>query len=202
MVIAIRSGDLDTAYRLSESALAIRKELGDKDGIAFGLNNSGLVVLGLGEYDRTIQAFKAAVEASRESKDDYNLGPALGNLAIAYLFKGELDLAHEYLLQEAKFAQEKWNPMHKANSVYWLALYSFERKQFRRVIQLSSYLETEKTHFSYLFFLPPIIPATFQRIKTVAQAQLDEEDWQSAEAEGKAMTLDQALAFALEGIDE
>jgi hypothetical protein len=106
------------------------------------------------------------------------------------------------LLQEAKFAQEKWNPMHKANSIYWLAMYSFEQKQFRKFIQLNSYLKTETSHLSYLYFLPQNIPATFQRNITTAQGQLDEENLHSAEAEGKAMTLDLALAYALEGIIE
>lgn len=113
-----------------------------------------------------------------------------------------MDLAREYILQGAKLAQEKWNPMHKANSIYWLAMYSFEQKQFRKFIQLNSYLETEKSHLSYLYFLPQNIPATFQRNITAAQAQLDEDNLHSAEAEGKAMTLDQAFDYALEGIDE
>jgi tetratricopeptide (TPR) repeat protein len=200
--IAVRSGDLDAARLISESTLAIRKELGDKDGIAFELNNAGLISLGLSDYDRAIKSFKATVEASRETRSDYILGYALGNLGVAYLFKGNMDLARAYLLRVAKLAQEKWNPVHKATSIYWLAMYSFEQKQFRKFIQLNSYLETEKSHLVYLYFLPQIIPATFQSNVATVHVQLDEESLNSAEAEGKAMTLDQAFAYALEGINE
>jgi hypothetical protein len=121
---------------------------------------------------------------------------------MAYLFDGETELAYECFLQAAKFAQEKWNPMVKASSVYWLAMYSFEQKQFRKFIQLNSFLENEKALLIYLYFLPPNVIEAFQRNVMVARTKLNEETLNSSEAEGKSMTLDQALAYALKENDE
>jgi len=201
-IIALRSGELETARHLAELNLTIRKEMGDKDGEVFELNHGGLVAVGQGDYDRAQKLFRACIEASREIRNDHMLGYALGNLGIVYLFKGEMDLAREYFLQAAKLAQEKWNPIHKANSIYWLAMYSFEQKQFRKLILLNSFLGSEKSHNIYLLYWPPIIQTTFQRNIAAARAELSEESFHGAEAEGKAMTLEQAFAYAMEGIND
>ena len=199
IMIAFRLGKFETARVLFESTLAIRKELGDLDGIAAALNDGGLVALAESDYKRAQKLFRDNIEASRGI---YSWGFALGGLGMAYLFDGETELAHECFLQAAKFAQEKWNPMVKASSVYWLAMYSFEQKQFRKFILLNSFLENEKTLLIYLYFLPPNVVEVFQRNVLTARTKLNEETLSGAEAEGKAMTLDQALAYAMQGIDE
>jgi predicted ATPase/class 3 adenylate cyclase len=199
IALAFRSREFETARLLSESILAIHQELGNPEGIAAALSLGGLVSLAQSDYKRAQKLFRDSIEASREM---YSWGYALGGLGMAYLFNGEMALAHGYFLQAAKFAQEKWNPMVKASSVYWLAMYSFEQKQFRKFIQLNSFLETEKSLFIYVYYLPPNILETFQRNVITARTKLNQETLNSLEAEGKAMTLDQALAYALEGIDE
>jgi hypothetical protein len=50
--------------------------------------------------------------------------------------------------------------------------------------------------------LPPNILEAFQRNVMAARVQLDQETLNRAETQGKAMTLEQALAYALEGINE
>lgn len=196
--IAFRSGEFETARLLSESVLAIRQELGDSDGIAAALSHGGLVALAQSDYERAQRLFRDNVEATRGI---YSWGYALGGLGLAYLFDGEMALAHGYFLQAAKCAQENSNPMLKASSIYWLAMYSFEQKQFRKFIQLNSFLENEKALFIYVFYLPPNIVEAFQRKVITARTKLNQETLNGAEAEGKAMTLDQALAYALKGID-
>ena len=199
IMIAFRLGEFETARVLFESTLAIRKELGDLDGITAALNDGGLVALAESDYKRAQKLFRDNMEASRGI---YSWGFALIGLGMAYLFDGETDLAHGCFLQAAKFAQEKWNPILKASSIYWLAMYRFEQKQFRKFIQLNSFLENEKALFIYLYYLPPNIVEAFQRNVMAARTQLDQETLKRAEAAGKAMTLDQALAYALEEVNE
>jgi tetratricopeptide (TPR) repeat protein len=198
-LIALHSGELETARILNESNLAIRHELGDKEGIAYELYNGGVVAISQGDYERARKLYFAAIETCREARSDYLLTGSLGNLGLVYLFKGEKEQAREYFLQVSKLAQEKWEPGHKANSIYWLAMYSFEQKQFRKFIKLNSFLEGKNLLFLYLLFFP-MIQTTFHSNVAAARAELGEESFQRAEAEGKTMTLDQALAYALEGI--
>lgn len=199
--LALRSGEWETAQKLSESNLAIRRELGDKDGIAYALWIGGIVALHQGDYEHARKMFLAAMEASHEAKSNYVLGISLGNLGVAYLFKGEMDQARECYLQVTKLAQEKWYLDLKAFSICWFALYCFEHKQFRKFIELHSFLERDNLLFIYLY-LVPIIQTILQKNIAVARAALSETDSHSAAANGKAMTLDQALAYALEEINE
>ena len=197
--IAFRSREFETARLLSESLLAIHQELGDPEGIAAALSLGGLVALAQSDHKRAQKLFRDSIEASREM---YSWGYVLGGLGLAYLFDGEMALAHGYFLEAAKFAQEKWNPNFKASSIYWLAMYSFEQKQYRKFIQLNSFLETEKSLFIYVYYLPPNIVEAFQRNVMAARTKFNQETLSSLEAEGKGMTLEQALAYALKGIDE
>jgi predicted ATPase/class 3 adenylate cyclase len=199
--VALRSGELEAAQKVSEANLAIRRELGDKDGIAYALWNGGIVAIHQGDYERARQMFLAAIEASYEAKSDYVWGISLGNLGVTYLFQGEMDQARACYLQVTKLAQEKWSLDLKAFSICWFALYCFEHKQFRKFIELNSFLERDNLLFIYLY-LVPIIQTILQKNITVARAALSEADCYRAEANGKAMTLDQALAYALEGVSE
>ena len=199
--VALRSGELETAQKLSESNLAIRRELGDRDGTAYALWIGGIVAIHQGDYERASKMFLTAIEASYEAKSDYMLGISFGNLGVAYLLKGEMDRARECYLQVAKLAQEKWHPDLKALSICWFALYCFEHKQFRKFIQLNSFLEIGNPLFIYLY-LVPIIQTIRQKKVAGARAELSEADFYRAEADGNAMTLDQALAYALEGVNE
>jgi len=199
--VALRSDELETAQKVSELNLAIRRELGDKDGIAYALWIGGIVAIHQGDYERASKMFLTAIDASYEAKSDYMLGISFGNLGVAYLFKGEMDRARECYLRVAKLAQEKWNSDLKALSICWFALYCFEHKQFRKFIQLNSFLARDNLLFIYLY-LVPIIQTILQRNIAVARAELSEADFERAETDGKAMTLDQALAYALEGVNE
>ena len=199
--LALRSGELENAQKLSESNLAIRRGLGDKDGIAYALWFGGIVAIHQGDYESATKKFLAAIEASREARSNSVLGLTLGSLGMAYLLQGEMDQARESIVQAAKFAQEKWILSYKACSICWLALYYFEQKQFRKFIELNSFLEGENLMFIYLY-LVPIIETILQKNTAVAHAELGEAEFQRVEADGKAMTLDQALEYALEGVDE
>jgi len=199
--IALRSGEFENAQKLSESNLAIRRGLGDKDGIAYALWISGIVAIHQADYVRASKLFLTAIEASLEARSNSVLGLTLGSLGMAYLFQGEMEQARESIVQVAKLAQEKWILSYKAFSICWLALYCFEQKQFRKFIELNSFLEGEHLMFIYLY-LVPIIQTILQKNIAVARIELSQADFDRAEADGKAMTLDQALAHALEGINE
>jgi len=195
--LAARSGDWEAARLVNESNLATRRELGDKEGIAFGLYRGGILAVSQGDNELAHQLFESAVEASREAASDFLLGLSLGNLGAVYLLKGDMNQAHVYILQLARLAQEKWNPTHKATSICLLALYGFERKQFRKFLQLYGFLQGENPIIVY-FYQFKFLETVLQKNMAIARAEIGEGIFKQAEAEGKAMTLDQALDYALE----
>ena len=198
LLIALHSGQIEAAVSLNESNLAIRKELGDLEGIAYGVSLEGNLATHQGNYQRAEKSYMVAIEASHEARSVYVLGWSLAELGIVYLIRGEIEQACEYFLQVVNLAQEKWFPFLKALGLCLLALYSFEQKQFRKFIQLNGF---NHLLVAYLYYRP-WLQMILQKNIAIAREELGEEDFYRAEAEGKAMTLDQALAYALEGINE
>jgi len=202
LVIALRSADFETARILTESSLAIREELGDKDGIAYGLTQKGLVAMAQDDYELAQKFYSAAVEASREARNDFMLGWSQLILGIVYLLGGKMHLARECFLQTTKLTVVRRYSLLKRYIIYCLVAYSFEQKYFRKFVQLNSFLEKEKNlNDPFLFWLPSNVQTNFQKKVTTARAELDQESLNRAEADGKAMTLEQALVYALEGVD-
>lgn len=199
--IALRSGELETAHILSEANLAIRYEIGDQDGITYELFQGGIVAMHQKNYEQAQKLFLAAIDASQLGRSVYILGLSLGDLGVTYLLEGEMERARSYFLQVAKLALDKRFYIHKALTACLFALYDFETKQYRKFIQLMSFLENKNFLAMYLYGRP-ILETTIQKNTAIAHAKVGEEIFRKADLEGKAMTLDQAFDYALEGFDE
>lgn len=199
--IALRFGELETAHLLSESNLTIRHEIGDQDGITYELFTGGIVAMHQKNYEQAQKLFLAAIDASQLGRSIYILGLSLGDLGVTHLLKGEMEQAREYFLRVAKLALDKWFYIHKALTACLFALYDFETKQYRKFIRLMSFLENRNFLSMYLYSRP-ILETTLQKNMAIARAEVGEKIFKQAEEEGKAMTLDQAFDYALEGFDE
>ena len=161
-----------------------------------------MVALAQDDYELAQKFYSAGVEASREARNDFMLGWSQLILGVSYLLEGEMHLARECFLQTTKLAVVRRYSLLKRYIIYCLVVYSFEQKDFRKFVQLNSFLEKEKNlNDPFLFWLPSNVRTDFQKKVAAARAGLDQEDLNHAEADGKAMTLEQALACAVEGID-
>jgi tetratricopeptide (TPR) repeat protein len=196
--LALHLGDFDTAQALSESSLAIRMELGDKDGIADGLTINASIALGRGDYASAKELYIGAMDVCRETRAWHTFGLSLGNLGVTYLLDGDLRQAHEIFLQTVQFAREKANPILLAGCIYWSALLVFNQKQYRQFIQLFSAIADTKYYYSIIYYVPPIVQATFEQYILTAHEKLDKQVLDAAESEGKAMTLEQVFGLVEE----
>jgi tetratricopeptide (TPR) repeat protein len=73
-------GDIATARELFEESLALWRQLGDARGIAYALNNLGLVAQEQEEYGTARQRFEESLTLSRELGDQYAVASLLDNL--------------------------------------------------------------------------------------------------------------------------
>ena len=199
--LANRSEEWETARTLNESHLAIRRELGDKEGTAFGLYHGGITAVSQGDYDPAQNLFETAIEASHAARSNVVLGTSIGGLVVVHLLKRDMHQMHEHILQLVMLAQEKWDPTLKAVSVCLLALYGFEHKQFRKFTQLYGFLQSENPIRIFLYHFK-FLETVLHKYMAIAHAEVGEEIFKQAEAEGKTMTLDQAFEYALERFDE
>ncbi|HPQ70876.1 MAG TPA: tetratricopeptide repeat protein [bacterium] len=89
-------GDLKKAAQYHEQALAIDREIGDRQGEAADLGNLGLVYQNLGELEKAAQYHEQALAIHRELGVRQGEAQNLGNLGIVYANLGEFKKAAEH----------------------------------------------------------------------------------------------------------
>ena len=199
---AFWSGDLETASHWNEAGIALRKEIGDKDGLAFMLTMSAVIPLSQRDYESAKRRLMAALEACKDAPNKLSLGLALGYLGLTCFFEDNLGEAFDYFLQLVTLAYEKSHTSLKTLGLYYLALFLFSQKQYLTAVQIIGAWEGSKTYNITLLYDLPIVRHARQQYFLDAREALGENDFNAAYAEGRAMTLDQATAYALKELGQ
>ena len=90
-------GEYDKAKEYLEKALAIRIQIGDKEGEAADYANLGTVFQSVGEYEKAKEYLKKALVIRKEIGDKSGEGSSYGSLGAVFHSVGEYDKAKEYL---------------------------------------------------------------------------------------------------------
>jgi tetratricopeptide (TPR) repeat protein len=99
-------GELPAAIRLYEYALAVSREIGDRDLEGFLLDNLASTNTERREYGRAVELYQQALAIAREIGDLRREGVALSNLASAYVELGQTDQAAELYWRALDIARE------------------------------------------------------------------------------------------------
>ncbi|MFB2877664.1 CHAT domain-containing protein, partial [Floridanema aerugineum] len=89
-----------------QQALAIYREIGDRNGEGQSLGNLGLAYYSLGDYRKAIEYQQQSLAIAREIGDRNGEGQSLGNLGLAYYSLGDYRKAIEYYQQSLAIARE------------------------------------------------------------------------------------------------
>jgi non-specific serine/threonine protein kinase len=87
--LAERQGDYERAVALHEDALVLRRERGDRQGIAASLNNLGIVAYHQGNYGRAATLHEESLALERELGDRWGVASSLNNLGIVAYLQGD-----------------------------------------------------------------------------------------------------------------
>jgi predicted ATPase/DNA-binding winged helix-turn-helix (wHTH) protein len=99
-VLSHYQGDYPAARAFHEESLAIRRELGDRFGIASSLNNLGNPALNPSDYPASRAVLEESLAIRRELGDRFGLAASLGNLGNVVLNQGDYPAA-KVLLEES-----------------------------------------------------------------------------------------------------
>jgi tetratricopeptide (TPR) repeat protein len=108
--LARDQGDYARAIVLQEAGLALRRDLGDADGIAKSLNDLGNALLERGEYERATMLYEEALALFRNLEANWGIAIALGNLGIVLGYRGDYQQAAARL-EEALVLWERLGEM-------------------------------------------------------------------------------------------
>jgi predicted ATPase/class 3 adenylate cyclase/Tfp pilus assembly protein PilF len=194
-VIAQLQGDYVRATTLLEGSLALRREVGDKHGIAGALNNLGMVALCQGDYARARPLVEEALVLIREQGNERYTAIVLNNLGIVALGQHDLVHASTCCAESLRLLRDLDNTYDIKDCLVGLACVAGEQGQPARAARLCGAVEALLEGIGTV--LERVERDTHDRAIAAARAQLDEATVAALWAEGRAMPLEQAIAYAL-----
>jgi tetratricopeptide (TPR) repeat protein len=87
--------DLEDKLRRSEQAFEMFRRIGDSDGAAMALNNSGTWLCDLGQFDLAARRLEEAISIYESLGDAWGVSFATGGLADVALFRGDAQRASD-----------------------------------------------------------------------------------------------------------
>jgi hypothetical protein len=189
--------DVVSARAVLERGLKLWREVGDNWGIGTHLFIMGGVAWYAGDYAAARAQCQEAVDLLRQHSDKWGLARGLNRLGYAWLYLNEPQKARNIFTESMTLFQEIGN---RRGVVYCLSGLGGVAAKIGRpecAARIFGALQTLSGVTSMLQY--GIDRARYQRTLALAREEApDESAWNSAYAEGRTMTFEQAIACALE----
>jgi predicted ATPase/class 3 adenylate cyclase/Tfp pilus assembly protein PilF len=195
-VVIHEQGDLERATVLYEEGIELFREQGDKVGLAWCLNNLGLVLYSEGDLRQAVEVTEEAVALTRELEAGADVAVGLSNLGWMALLQNDLGKAADLFQESLGLAWDtSMNPI-ILTILEGYACVAGARGEARRAARLwgaAQVLHEAKSIPRDTDFLAE----ADERISAV-RSDLGEQTWEEALAEGRKITLEEAVSYALE----
>jgi predicted ATPase/DNA-binding SARP family transcriptional activator len=196
-LLAEHQGHYDQASALFEKSLLLFRELRETWGIAWLHLQLGQVARHQGDYRKAAVLLEESLALFRKLGD--NLNNALALIALGNIAFEQGDYGRTIALGEEslRLCQELDIKQGIAAALEELAAVAGVQRQPERAAQLFGAAMALRERIGAT--LPPNERPVYDRRLIAAQTQLDGATWAAAMAAGRAMTLEQAIAYASEG---
>ena len=188
-------GDRDRARPLIEESLAISRRIGDLHMIAYALMRSGRMELTDGDRARARQLLEEALGIFQRERYAFGIGGAQILLAYLALLEGHHEEAKELALRALALAGSLggWAQRHALELAVALEV---RAGSHQRGVRLFGAMDAESRDNGAAF--QPFFRGAYDGAIAAARAALGDEAFARAWAEGQAMTLEQAVEYALD----
>jgi non-specific serine/threonine protein kinase len=194
--LALSLGDYDQGQTMVEEALALYRNLGHKRGVGILLFNLGYVAWCQGQYQRARELYEESVDICRDVGEMLMLATGLNELGMVLEFLGEGDRVAPLVTESLELHRELGHQLGLAEWLENQARIAGFRGQPERAARLhgaaSALRETIGAPLS------PLDEGVHGRDLTSARETLGDA-WLPAWEEGKTMTVDQAIEYAMDG---
>jgi tetratricopeptide (TPR) repeat protein len=190
--LARDQGDYGRAMSWLEAALRLAQQLGDREGLNGEQHELGELMLLLGDDARAWDLQAASLAGFRERGNKLGMEMALINLGYVARHLGKQGQAAAMYLEALAIADERGDRGHTIECLAGLAGLAEPSRAARLFGAAEALREVDRSQ--------PVLARRreIERNLVAARAQLDPDAWDAAWAEGRAMTLEQAVAYALE----
>ncbi|HYO48277.1 MAG TPA: tetratricopeptide repeat protein [Chloroflexia bacterium] len=197
-------GNYEAARALHEESLLIRRELGDKLGIATSLANIATIVLAQGDYASARALHEENLAIRREQGDKPGMAHSFYDLGFVLHRQGHLKQAALLIKQSLVVWGDLGNKQSIAECLAQLAVIAVAQAQAKKHKgQQKATLERAARLFGAAeaiseaigFQLQRADRDSFDRNAALACTQLGQPTWDALQAEGRAMTMEQAVTY-------
>jgi predicted ATPase len=195
-ILSWDQGDHERGKELHEEYLALCRELGDVHELASSLSLLGWVRLLEGDHERATTLNEEAVELLRKRGHRGGLQYALDNLGWAALAGGDYERAKGLWEESLALCRDFGDKLCAQGALEGLACSAAAKVEDERAARLFG--SGEALYETLLYQESPQERALKEPYITATRSRLEETAWQEAWKEGRAMTIEEAISYALE----
>jgi predicted ATPase/DNA-binding SARP family transcriptional activator len=194
-IVAHEQGDYDSARSLLEASLEIFREMGDRHGIAYCLINLGEAAWSQGDYASARSLQEESLEIGRELGNMMGVAQSLGNLGNVAWSQG--DYASARSLQEESLDIKRQLGDRRGIASSLEAFAGLNGKAIKREKAARLWGAAERLREEIGSPLRPTDQEEQNGAAAAVRAAIGENAFAAAWAEGRIMTMEQAIEYAL-----
>ena len=199
-LVALSQGDYQRTIQTHEQALAIFREVGNPFLTATALRDLGVAAMAQGDYEQAIKKLEESLAISRETGDAFETAFVLHCMGRVAHFQADFESARKLNREAIMIFSELADPADMARGVArclsFFAILAAVQKQMNRVACLFG--ASEKCYAPLRFEMSTAERDEQDRSIATTRATLGDEVFGEAWEEGNAMTLNEAMAYALQ----
>ena len=193
-IIETYNGNYDEAASALEEGAALFRRLGDSWGLSQTLNSLGDVMRLRGDYLRARELYEESLALYRELSVQPDIPASLHNLGYVALALGERDKARDLFVEALDLQINMKNRGGIAECVAGLGAVAALDGDAERAARLLEFADGVRVAEGSSWW--PAEKGERDRYTALARSQISQAAWVQAGAEGRTMTMDQAIAEA------
>jgi len=193
--VAMSRMEVERASALLEEAVAMCKASGDDRGLTQALYTLGMVAIVRRDHARAMTLHEESLALARKSGDEVSIVRAMGQGALTALVRGDLGQADKRSKATMELSRRLGIGHYTAGCLDIFGASAALRGQSVRAVRLWAAEESLREAIGIphmpaeLSFYEPYVDAT--------HGQLSEAEWEMAWQEGRAMSMEEAIEYAL-----
>jgi predicted ATPase/DNA-binding XRE family transcriptional regulator len=193
----LQLGELERAARVLDESLEMDREQGDDWGAAHILTHLAVVPLRRGDYPRAAAYAEEALKLTSRTGDRFAANIALSLLAQSAWASDEPGRAAGYWREALRMASELADKLNSAYCIQGLAAVAETQGEPHHAARLLGVAEA-LLEAAGIRLYALMDHELHQRVASAVRELLGERAWKEARDEGRAMTFEEAVAYALE----
>ena len=197
--VAVHRGDYGRASTLFKNAVALCRKLNDKWLLGYALCNLQFAARDQGDYERAAALGSEGLALFQKAGDKHHTAWALRNLGLVALRRGDHKQTATFCGESLTLAREIGNVWQVEQNLMGLAGAAAIGKQHGRAARLFAAAEAFRKSLGR--HRSPVDQADYDKRVDSTRAGLRNTAFAAAWAEGKAMTLEEAIGYALAPVE-